>query len=117
MPPKKPGRVERRAAPRVPGGSQPGVPGQVTFFSSEIQGGGQVRNISVGGALISSSPPYPSLGSEVEMYFAQPERQEPLYAVGKVVHQTDSGFAVRFLLIQPELQQALSSLVQKKKKE
>ena len=107
-PPNKPGRVERRTAPRSPG--------QVTFMSKNVQGCGQVLNMSAGGALISSSPPHPSLGSEIELYFGQPEMQEPLYAVAKVVHQTGSVFAVRFLPVQPEIRQALRSLVRKKKK-
>ena len=83
-------------------------------MSKAVQGGGQVMSMSKAGALIASPPPRPAVGTEVELYFVQQSREEPLYAVGQVVSETKSGFAVRFLPVQRDVRQALSSLVRKK---
>ena len=108
----RPDRPERRGAA---GGPNPGVAGRVTFMSKDVQGGGQIVNMSNGGALIASPPPRPSIGTELELYFVQQAMREPFYAVGQVVLKTKSGFAVRFLPVQRDVRQALGSLVRAKK--
>ncbi len=106
---------ERRGAPRSPGGLHLGLPGRVTFMSKKVRAIGRSVNMSPTGVLIASPQPHPSVGTEVELYFVKQGSQDPPYAVGEVVRQTDSGFALRFLPIHPEVREALDSLVRKKR--
>ena len=104
---KKPGekarRRERSRAVRI-SAEHPRVPGTVSFVAGAIQGSGTIFDISATGAHIYRPTKDLAKGAVADLFFLQPETGRKLHAVGQVVRHTESGFAVRFLRIERELE-------------
>ena len=96
---------ERRPAPR-----------KEVNFSARLQLWGeahperlaQVVNISVSGALFECSSIYPVPGALIRILFALSEGDPPLEVRGRIVHCTETGFAVQFLEVTKELLQLVA---------
>ncbi len=94
-----------RGAPRLSSEDYPSVAGQVQFRCGDREGGGVIHDISLTGAHIAKTTVRIPPGEEVELFFlmgaATPRR---IKALATVVRQTASGFAVRFLRIERQLE-------------
>ena len=96
----------RRSSKRVVAGRHPSLPGQVNFACGDVEGSGQILNISAGGAAIEEATQRLEVGSKAELFFLQPGTGRKLRAVAEVVRTTSTGgFAVRFLRLERELEQ------------
>ncbi len=94
----------RRSAKRVEPGRHPSLPGLVNFACEEMEGSGKILNISAGGAAIDDSTAILAVGTKVELFFLQPGTGRKLRAVAEVLRQNRTGFAVRFLRLERELE-------------
>jgi hypothetical protein len=94
----------RRNAKRVIAGRHPSLPGLVNFASAEMEGSGTILNISASGAAIDDATLALPVGAKVELFFLQPETGRKLRAVAEVVRESETGFAVRFLRLERELE-------------
>jgi hypothetical protein len=94
---------ERSRAVRV-SAEHPRVPGSVTFVAGVIQGSGTILDISATGAHIYRPTKDLPKGAVADFFFLQPGTERKLHAVGQVVRHTETGFAVRFLRIERELE-------------
>ncbi len=94
----------RRNAKRVIAGRHPSLPGLVNFGSAEMEGSGTILNISASGAAIDDATLTLPVGAKVELFFLQPETGRKLRAVAEVVRESETGFAVRFLRLERELE-------------
>jgi PilZ domain-containing protein len=94
---------ERSRAVRI-SAEHPRVPGTVTFVAGAISGSGTIFDISATGAHVYRPTKDLAKGAVADLFFLQPETGRKLHAVGQVVRHTDSGFAVRFLRIERELE-------------
>ncbi len=103
---------QRRAGQRVSSAQHPSVPGRAEFVAKTVTGTGQVPNISVSGALLGDVSQRLDVGTEVDLYFPQPDAGNKLHAIGRVVRQAESGFAVLFLWLDLELRGILNLAVQ-----
>jgi hypothetical protein len=102
-PDEKTRRRERSRAMRV-SAEHPRVPGTVSFVAGAIQGSGTIFDISATGAHVYRPTKDLAKGAVADLFFLQPETGRKLHAVGQVVRHTESGFAVRFLRIERELE-------------
>ena len=96
-------RRERSRAVRI-SAEHPRVPGTVSFVAGAIQGSGTIFDISATGAHVYRPTKDLAKGAVADLFFLQPETGRKLHAVGQVVRHTDSGFAVRFLRLERELE-------------
>ena len=96
-------RTEQRSAPRVSPPLFAGKLGAANFTAGEIQGTGQVVNISMSGALLSSTTHRLEAGTEVELAFMDAETGRLYRASGHVARATKSAFAVKFSRLEREL--------------
>jgi hypothetical protein len=94
----------KRSAQRVSHREYPSVPGHVSFSAGAIRGQGILLDISATGAHVYMPTKIVPRGVELEMFFLQSETERKLYAVGEVVRRTESGFAVRFVRVERELE-------------
>ena len=94
----------KRSAPRISHREYPSVPGNVSFSAGAIRGTGILLDISATGAHVYRPSKIVPRGVELELFFLQPDTGRKLYALGEVVRRTDSGFAVRFLRVERELE-------------
>lgn len=94
----------RRGAARVSHEDYPSVPGSVHFTAGAIRGSGLILDISATGAHIYKPTKNAHPGIVIDLYFLQPETERRLHATGEVVRRTETGFAVRFLRVERELE-------------
>ena len=94
---------DRRSSPRI-SGLHPSIPGRVNFVAGDVSGGGMILDISAGGAGIEDATERLEPGTEVELYFLQPKTSRRLRATAEVVRKSKTGFAVRFVRIERELE-------------
>ena len=94
----------RRGAPRVSADLHPSVPDRVNFIASDVEGRGQILNVSSTGAFVAEPSHNLEEGTEVELYFLQRGTERRLHAFGRVIRSEDLGFAVQFTRVQRELQ-------------
>ena len=97
-------RRERSRAGRVSSREYPRVPGSVSFTAGVIQGSGIILDISATGAHVYRPSKDLPKGAVADLLFIQPDTGRKLHAVGQVVSHTDTGFAVRFLRVERELE-------------
>ncbi len=114
--PAKAVRSAHRSAPRVSNRVHPSVPGLVNFIAGKIEGSGLILDVSLSGAYVHEASQRLEAGTKVDMYFLQEKTERRLHAVGDVVRETESGFAVRFLRVERELRRLVLSAVEKAKK-
>ena len=80
------------------------MPGTVSFVAGVIQGSGIILDISATGAHVYKPTKDLPKGAVADLFFLQAETGRKLHAVGQVVRHTETGFAVRFLRIERELE-------------
>jgi hypothetical protein len=97
-------RRERIRGARVSSRDYPRVPGTVHFTAGVIQGSGTILDISATGAHIYRPTKDLPNGVVADLFFLQAGAERKLHAVGQVVRHTDTGFAVRFLRVERELE-------------
>jgi hypothetical protein len=107
--PSPPAHKVKRSAPRISHREYPNVPGSVSFHAGAIRGTGILLDISATGAHVYMPTKVVPRGVELELFFLQSDTGRKLYAVGEVVRRTDSGFAVRFLRVERELETLILS--------
>ena len=105
--------VERRSAPRLSPGDHPTVAGRVHFACAGQKGYGNIHDISLTGAHVSEASALPEPNEEVEMLFLMGANPRRVRALARVVRRTESGFAVRFIHIQRELEELILSATPK----
>ncbi len=93
---------ERRSAPRK------SVSLSVRCRSGLEEASGQLRNVSLSGALIESNSLRPGRGRFVNIRLHAPKIDEEIELIGTVVRQTNAGFAVQFLNVTQPLRQLLA---------
>ncbi len=103
----------RRTAVRVSSGLDSSLPSRAEFIVGDTKDSGWIPNISVCGALVSETSYCPEVGAEVDLYFHGEASDRRLHAIGQVVRQLDSGFAVLFLWLEAELRQVVHAAVEK----
>jgi hypothetical protein len=96
-------RRERSRAVRI-SAEHPRVPGSVSFVAGVIQGSGTIFDISATGAHIYRPTKDLPKGAVADLFFLQPGTERKLHAVGQVVRNTETGFAVHFLRVERELE-------------
>ncbi len=111
--PDKPGGIERRRAPRISDKTHPSLPGRVNFSVEKVEGEGLLHDLSVTGAQVAEVTLHLQPGTLVALYFLEEETQRRMRAVGEVVRETDSGFALRFVRVERELERLVLSAVSK----
>ena len=89
--------LELRSAPRKQ------VRFSVLCRSGIWSGASELTNISTSGALLESESILPAVGSVVTIKFNSPELDAPIKLRGRVVRQTESGFAIEFLRMTKKL--------------
>ena len=99
------GKREQRRAARVSPKTHPTIPGQVNFRAGEVEGSGLILDLSSTGAHIFRASHELEPGTKVELYFLQPSTSRRMHATCEVVRNTESGFAVKFLRLERELEQ------------
>ena len=104
---------DRRRAPRVSPGSHPAVPGRVSFSCGSETGSGTIQDISLTGAQIQEASLQPAPDEQIEMLFLMGAVPRRIRALARVVRRTPSGFAVRFLQLERELEQLILSATPK----
>lgn len=97
-------RRERSRAVRVSHRDYPRVPGSVSFVAGVIEGSGIILDISATGAHVYRPSKDLPKGAVADLFFLQPDTGRKLHAVGQVVRNTETGFAVRFLRVERELE-------------
>src|SRR3990172_344361 len=97
-------RRERSRGVRVSSRDYPRVPGSVSFTAGAIQGSGIILDISATGAHIYRPSKDLPKGVVADLFFLQSDTERKLHAVGQVVRHTETGFAVRFLRVERELE-------------
>lgn len=100
----KSGKNRQRSAARVSNRDYPSVPGTVYFSAGAIRGSGIILDISATGAHVYKPTKNVPKGVVADLFFLQPDTQRRLHALGEVVRRTESGFAVRFLRVERELE-------------
>ncbi len=80
------------------------MPGNVYFSAGAIRGSGTILDISATGAHIYKPSKNVPRGVVLDLFFLQPDTERKLHAEGEVVRRTESGFAVRFLRVERELE-------------
>ena len=100
-------RRNPRRAPRVTPGRHAAVPGRVCFSCGSQTGSGTIHDISLTGAQISEASFQPAPHEQVEMLFLMGVSPRRILALARVVRRTPSGFAVRFLHLQRELERLI----------
>ena len=96
----------RRVAPRVSTESDPSVPDSVDFIAGDVEGSGQLLNVSATGAYIAvSAYVYLEPRTEIELYFLHSNTGQRLHARGRVMRSEELGFAAQFVRVDKELQQ------------
>ncbi len=105
----------RRAAPRVSADIHPSVPDRVNFIADDIEGSGQILNVSASGAFVAGPSHILESGTEVELYFLQLGTGRRLHAQGRVMRREASGFAVQFTSIERELERLVLSAARRAK--
>ena len=96
---------ELRCAARLSSQLYPSVAGRVHFRCEDREESGSIHDISRSGAHLAETTVRLRPGEEVELLFlmgTNPRRR--IKALASVVRQTPTGFAVRFLRIQRELE-------------
>ena len=98
---------DRRSAPRLSPGPHPSVAGRVHFSCAGQRGRGTIHDISLTGAHVSEASLVPAPDEEVEMLFLMGANPRRIKALVRVVRRTPSGFAVRFLHLERELERLI----------
>jgi len=97
-------RREKTRGARVSNRDYPRVPGSVSFSAGVIEGSGIILDISATGAHVYRPTKDLPKGAVADLFFLQPDTGRKLHAVGQVVRHTETGFAVRFLRVERELE-------------
>jgi len=102
--------AEGRSSPRLTAWARSSDPDAVHFVADDQEGSGVLRNVSTTGALLEEvSRPVPC-GVVVELYFRFGRgRRRRVHTIGKVVRETETGFAVRFSRIERALERLVLS--------
>ncbi len=104
---------ELRRAARVSPKTHPTIPGQVNFRAGEVEGSGLILDLSRTGAHVFRASHELEPGIQVELYFLQPSTSRRMHATCEVVRRTSSGFAVKFLRLERELEQLVLAATSK----
>ena len=94
-------RQERRRAFRFR------IKGPVHFEAGFTEGWGTLADISTTGARIDDADPRLKEGSSVRMMISLVEGALPVKLKAKVVRETETGFAVEFVELEPRLKQLI----------
>jgi hypothetical protein len=81
------------------------------FSGRQVEGRGTVRNISLSGALIEEASHLLIAGGDVELRFAFFEGSLPVALHAEVVRETPTGFAVRFVRVDPRVREILRTAI------
>ncbi len=107
-PPTRP--AERREASRLTAWTRKSDPDAVHFVADDQEGSGVLRNVSTTGALVEGVSRQVPCGVMIDLYFLFGRgRKRRVHAIGKVVRETETGFAVRFSRIERELERLVLS--------
>lgn len=93
----------QQRAPRLSSRLYPSVAGSVHFWCGGREERGLIHDISRTGARIAETTARVQPGEQVELFFLLGANPRRIKAVASVVRRTPTGFAVRFLRIQREL--------------
>ena len=104
---------EQRRAPRVSPRDHPKLPGHVNFSAGEVVGTGLILDLSSTGAHVFEASQRLEPGTQVELYFLQPSTSRRMHATCEVVRKTGSGFAVKFLRLERELERLVLAATSK----
>lgn len=91
-------KVERRGAPRVR------LLTRACFYAEDVEGEGTVFDLSVSGARVENASHRLQPGAETRLILALSDDDAPLEASGKVVRETETGFAVCFNQVDERLE-------------
>ena len=89
---------ERRSAPRTSG--------RVRYSAGRIEGTGFFYDLSLTGARISTQSGIPRVGTAATLFFCIGE-DDAVTVNAEVVRELDNGFAVRFVRLDPRIQDLL----------
>ncbi len=95
---------KRRCAARLSSQLYPSVAGRVHFRCEDREESGSIHDISRSGAHLSETTVRLQPGEQVELLFLVGANPRRIKALASVVRQTPTGFAVRFLRIQREVE-------------
>ena len=109
--------LKARRAPRVSPRAHPTIPGHVNFRAGEVEGAGLILDVSSTGAHVFEASHRLEPGTKVELSFLQPSSSRRMNASCEVVRKTGSGFAVKFLRLERELEQLVLAATAKPPKE
>ncbi len=98
------GLAAAERAPRLSSRLYPSVAGSVHFWCGGREERGLIHDISRTGARIAETTARVQPGEQVELFFLLGANPRRIKAVASVVRRTPTGFAVRFLRIQRELE-------------
>ncbi len=102
--------AEPREASRLTAWTRPSDPDAVHYIADDREGSGVLRNLSTTGALVEDVSRKVCAGVAVDLYFLFGRgRKRRIHAIGKVVRETETGFAVRFSRIENELERLVLS--------
>ena len=96
------GQVLDRRAPRLLADLHPGVPDGAGFIAGDVEGSGQILNLSTSGAFVAIPSRHLEMGTEVELRFLHPKTGRRLHAACRVERSEGSGFAVQFMRVERE---------------
>ena len=82
---------ERRGAPRVR------LLSHAFFSAGRVEGRGTLYDLSITGAGLKEATPLMKLGTKIRLTFALREDDSPIRIWGKVIRETETGFAVQFI--------------------
>jgi c-di-GMP-binding flagellar brake protein YcgR len=86
---------------------------EIEYSGRSVSGTGTVQNISSTGALIEDADPPLLSGGEVTLRFSIFEDSAPITIRGKVVRETENGFGVEFVEMDPRTRKVLKTAVSK----
>jgi hypothetical protein len=94
---------QRRSAPRLSG--------RVYYSTDRNEGEGFISDLSLTGARITTEDTAPKAGSQVVLHLWTGGEGKQIRVGAEVVRGEEDGFAVRFLTLDPRVQNLLISLV------
>ena len=97
--------VERRGASRVR------LLTHAYFAAGRVEGRGILHDLSITGACINEASPRMKPGTELRLTFALREDDLPVRIRGKVVRETETGFAVEFIKLARGLRELLQRVI------
>jgi hypothetical protein len=82
-----------------------------SYQGTQFEGEGTIANISTSGALIEPASATLAPGTQLDLRIARPSASSSLAIPSEVVRETDSGFAVRFRQLDPEVLELVRELL------